>query len=299
MAGLWVGELALRGVFHTFAKAIGLQRFQLPDMDEVARAGHSHYNQELRGGEGHMEVAKLILNVVKQKCHMTISVKPFGCMPSSGVSDGVQSVITELYPEAIFCAVETSGEGAVNFYSRVQLFLFKARQRAQQEMADALAQYGITREQAQAFLENSRYGRALYRAPHYACGAGADLIHHIGPLVGKSPLEQMRVHAQRAVDRGRRVVTDDAPALLGNLRKVAPYLPAVAKWATTEGMSMVPALTGQLQANVKRWLTPTPEQQAEIARAVAGASAVATRTVQLRRSKKSPQPAAAGVSVSS
>jgi len=65
--------------------------------DEVARAGHSHYNQELRGGEGHMEVAKLILNVVKQKSHMTLSVKPFGCMPSSGVSDGVQSVITELW----------------------------------------------------------------------------------------------------------------------------------------------------------------------------------------------------------
>jgi predicted nucleotide-binding protein (sugar kinase/HSP70/actin superfamily) len=300
MAGLWVGELALRGVFHTFAKAIGLQRFPLPDMDEVARAGHSHYNQELRGGEGHMEVAKLILNVVKQKSHMTLSVKPFGCMPSSGVSDGVQSVITELYPEAIFCAVETSGEGAVNFYSRVQLFLFKARQRAQQEMADALAQYGITREQAQAFLANSRYGRALYRAPHYACGSAADLIHHIGPLVGKSPLEQMRVQAQRAVGRGRQLVTGDARALLGNLRKVAPYLPAVAKWAASEGMSMLPAITGQLQANIQRWVTPTPEQQAEIARAVEGvvAGASAVRTVQLRRSKKSSQPAAAGVTVS-
>jgi len=115
LAGLWVGELALRSVFQVFANAIGLSRFALPDMDEVAKVGHSHYNQELRGGEGHMEVAKLILNVVKHKSHMTLSVKPFGCMPSSGVSDGVQSVVTALYPEAIFCAVETSGEGAVNF----------------------------------------------------------------------------------------------------------------------------------------------------------------------------------------
>ena len=41
-------------------------------------------------------------------------------MPSSGVSDGVQSAITELYPEAIFLPIETTGDGAVNVYSRVQ-----------------------------------------------------------------------------------------------------------------------------------------------------------------------------------
>ena len=135
MAGLWVGEIALRTVFKMFSQAIGLTRFPLPDMDEVAKAGHSHYNQELRGGEGHMEVAKLILNVVKIE----------------GAHDGEREAVwlhAELgrlgrraerrhrscIPEAIFCAVETSGEGAVNFYSRVQLFLFKARQRAQAEM---------------------------------------------------------------------------------------------------------------------------------------------------------------------
>ena len=284
LAGLWVGELALRTVFLTFARAVGITRFQLPDMDEVARAGHSHYNQELRGGEGHMEVAKLILNVVKQKSHMTLSVKPFGCMPSSGVSDGVQSVITELYPEAIFCAVETSGEGAVNFYSRVQLFLFKARQRAQQEMAEALAQYGITREQAQEFLRSSRYGRALYRAPHRVCGSAADLIHEIGPLVGRTPLEQARVHATRAALRARDVFTEDVPAVYASLRKLAPYLPAVARWAATEGMSMLPAVTDQLRANVQRLLEPTAEQKAEIARAESGQ--VHSQTVQLRKGPK-------------
>ncbi|HEX4352017.1 MAG TPA: 2-hydroxyglutaryl-CoA dehydratase, partial [Polyangiales bacterium] len=284
LAGLWVGEIALRTVFQMFARAVGLNHFVLPDMEEVAKAGHSHYNQELRGGEGHMEVAKLILNVVKSKSHMTLSVKPFGCMPSSGVSDGVQSVITELFPEAIFCAVETSGEGAVNFYSRVQLFLFKARQRAQQEMSDALAQHGITREQAQAFLKDSRYGRALYRAPHRVCGTGADLIHHIGPLVGRSPLERARVHAGRGIDRVRELFTDDAPAMFASARKVAPYLPAVAKWAATEGFSMVPAMTESVRANVKRWIEPTPEQRAEIARAQE--NQVQPNTVQLRKRDK-------------
>ena len=85
--------------------------FSLPEMDAVALEGHSHYKQELRRGEGHMEVKKMILNVVESMAHMTLSVKPFGCMPIWSVSDGVQSVVTERYPEAIFCALETSGEG--------------------------------------------------------------------------------------------------------------------------------------------------------------------------------------------
>ncbi len=286
MAGLWVGEIALRTVFQVFAQAVGLKRFPLPDMDEVAKVGHSHYNQELRGGEGHMEVAKLILNVVKQKAHMTLSVKPFGCMPSSGVSDGVQSVVTALYPEAIFCAVETSGEGAVNFYSRVQMFLFKARQRAQQEMEQALAEHGITREQAQAFLAGSRYGSALYRAPHRMCGTGADLIQEIGPLVGKSPLGRARVHAQRAAEAARELATKRVPKAAANLRRVAPYLPAVGLWAASEGMDMLPAALGGWRERVEGWLKPSAAQQAEIARAeqaaregaVAGSERVQLRT---------------------
>ena len=74
-----------------------------------------------------MEVGKLIQSVKQRKAHMVISVKPFGCMPSSGVSDGVQSLVTEKYPEAIFCTIETTGDGAANAYSRVMRDLFKAR----------------------------------------------------------------------------------------------------------------------------------------------------------------------------
>jgi predicted nucleotide-binding protein (sugar kinase/HSP70/actin superfamily) len=296
IAGLWVGELALRSVFQTFAHAVGLTRFHLPDMEEVARVGHSHYNQELRGGEGHMEVAKLILNVMKSKAHMTVSVKPFGCMPSSGVSDGVQSVVTELYPEAIFCAVETSGEGAVNFYSRVQLFLFKAKQRAHQEMAAALEQYGITREQAQAFLEGSAYGRALYRAPHRACGSGADLIHQIGPLVGRSPLARARVHAQRGLESARETITHDAVSMLASARKVAPYLPAVAKWAASEGLGMLPAITQNLRASVQSWLEPSAQQKAEITRAQIAPEPSSTVQLRMPAKRTAKQPEAVATS---
>ena len=65
MAGVWLGEIALRATFAAFCGVIGLKRHKLPDMDEIAKVGHSFYNNELRGGEGHMEVAKLVLNVAQ------------------------------------------------------------------------------------------------------------------------------------------------------------------------------------------------------------------------------------------
>jgi hypothetical protein len=144
-----------------------------------------------------MEVGKLILNVVKSKATMTLSVKPFGCMPSSGVSDGVQSLITEKFPGTIYCAVETSGDGAVNFYSRVQMYLFKAKQAAAAELEKALADSGVTLEQVRAFLErNPRFSNALHRAPHSAASTPADLVYEVAGLITKTPL-------QRALEKSR------------------------------------------------------------------------------------------------
>lgn len=141
---LQLADRAVRVMFQTYAKAIGLRGYHLPDMDEIAKVAHEHYNNHLRGGEGHMKVGKLILNVVKRKVNMTISVKPFGCMPSSGVSDGVQSLITVIHPEAIFLPIETTGGGAINVYSRIQMMLFKAKQAAQKEFDEALIKKGFT-----------------------------------------------------------------------------------------------------------------------------------------------------------
>ena len=104
LALLWAGEYAVRGLFSIYARAIGLRRYHLADMDEIATISHQYYDNHLRGGEGHMEVGKLIQTVVDRKAHMVVSVKPFGCMPSSGVSDGVQALITARHPEAIFSA---------------------------------------------------------------------------------------------------------------------------------------------------------------------------------------------------
>jgi len=144
-----------------------------------------------------MEVGKLILNVVKSKATMTLSVKPFGCMPSSSVSDGVQSLITERYPGTIFCAVETSGDGAVNFQSRVQMYLFKAKQAAQAELETALKDTGLTLEQISEFLsKNPRYAASLHVPAHTVAHTAADLVYEIAKVYGKSPLELLAIQAQ-------------------------------------------------------------------------------------------------------
>jgi predicted nucleotide-binding protein (sugar kinase/HSP70/actin superfamily) len=202
--GLWAGDKALRAAFQTFAHAGGFYGYHLPDMDAVADVAAPFYNNDLRGGEGHMEVGKLILNVVKSKATMTLSVKPFGCMPSSSVSDGVQSLITERYPGTIFCAVETSGDGAVNFQSRVQMYLFKAKQAAQAEYETALKDTGLTHEMLQAFLnDNPRYAASLHVPAHSVAHTAADLVYEIAKVYGKSRLEILAIQAGQALSAAK------------------------------------------------------------------------------------------------
>ncbi len=271
MAMLWFGELMTRAVFQTFAKLGGLTGYRLPDMDHVAEIAHTHYNNELRGGEGHMEVGKLILNVVHNKAHMTLSVKPFGCMPSSGVSDGVQTIITELYPQSIFCAVETSGDGAVNFYSRVQMYLFKAKQRALEEMQKAYDEHGVTREQVQKFLSTGLsgklYGNALFRAPHYVAGSSADTVHHVAPLIKGNIFGKAKALAKHAKLRIKDIAEHEGAFALKVAKQIGPYAPAIAKWSVTELPEMFPSLQQKWSELLAAAVAPSPEQVASIQKA--------------------------------
>src|SRR6202035_117031 len=177
----------IRALFQTFAHTMGLYGDKLPNMDDIASISHEYYNNDLRGGEGHMEVGKLIMNTIYSKAHMTLSVTPFGCMPSAGVSDAVQSAISEKFPGTIFCPVETSGDGRVNFFSRVQMYLFKAKQVANAEYERALQEHGLTREQVATFLAATpRFASPLYRAAHHYAGTSADTVAAVAPYITKT-----------------------------------------------------------------------------------------------------------------
>jgi predicted nucleotide-binding protein (sugar kinase/HSP70/actin superfamily) len=189
-----VADKAMRGIFQSIANTMGLHGYTLPDMDELAEVVQGLYHEEVRGGEGHMEVAKLLLNTRHRKVDMTLSVKPFGCMPSSGVSDGVQTVVQGIHPEAIFLPVETTGDGAVNVQSRVQMMLFKARQLAQKETQAELDKYGVTLGEVQDFVKrNPLLARTLHRARHVAGCTAADVASEAGRWLARGRRLKQRV----------------------------------------------------------------------------------------------------------
>jgi predicted nucleotide-binding protein (sugar kinase/HSP70/actin superfamily) len=174
LAGLWAAEKVVRALSSGLHEAIGLDGYHLPDMDQVASISHQYYDNHLRGGEATWRWAKLINTVKHRKAHMVISVKPFGCMPSSGVSDGIQSLITARYPEAIFTAIETTGDGEVNVQSRIQMDLFKARKKAEEEYEAAVGKTGLATDAIEKKFR--RKAKALHHPPHVVAGTAANQV---------------------------------------------------------------------------------------------------------------------------
>src|SRR5262245_37178190 len=85
-----IGESLYSHLYRRIIKGLGGIGHELLDMRELAAMAQPYYHRFARGGEGHLEVAKNIYYTVHKKAHMVLSLKPFGCMPSSQ-SDGVQS----------------------------------------------------------------------------------------------------------------------------------------------------------------------------------------------------------------
>jgi len=103
---------------------------ELYDFDYLAEIGRDYYHPEIFGGEGNLEVAEAIH--FADKVEGFISSKPFGCLTSSGVSDGVQAKVMALHPHLDFLSIETSGDNEVSILSRVSMLLFKAKQKVLQ-----------------------------------------------------------------------------------------------------------------------------------------------------------------------
>ena len=170
-------EYVVRQTILSFARAVGLENLHLPDIAELADLSHEHYDLEIRGGETFMEVGKFLEIAANRRAHLVISVKPFGCMPSSGVSDGIQSLTTALYPNVSFYAIETTGDGKASVHSRIQMMLFKAHERARQELAAALEQAGISEAQAAKRLAASRkLSSPLHYPAHRVATTAANLV---------------------------------------------------------------------------------------------------------------------------
>ena len=181
VAKLKLAEAIFKNEYHKIVEALGGIAHHLADQYELQRIGHPFYNSRAGGGEGHLEVAKNIYYSNKDLAHMVLSLKPFGCMPSTQ-SDGAQSAVVSNFKDMIYLPVETSGEGEINAHSRVQMALGEAKSKAKKEFAEALERTGLTLDACRAWVDkHPETKRPTYHVPHTkgVVGQAANFVHHI------------------------------------------------------------------------------------------------------------------------
>lgn len=165
-------------------KALGGLVHPLPSQPELSRLSAPWYDPLTRGGEGHLEVAKAIYYSHHRKAHLVLSVKPFGCMPSTQ-SDGVMAAVCAQNPGLLFLPVETSAEGEVHALSRVQMALGDARRRARAEFSEVLEETGVDIRLVRDYVARNR----TLRRPFYCwpqrpgvAGTAASFVAHVAEL---------------------------------------------------------------------------------------------------------------------
>ena len=180
-----LGERLYAHQYHRLTASLGDMAHRLLPPRILAQLADPYYHPLARGGEGYLEVGKNIYYTINNLCHMVLSLKPFGCMPSSQ-SDGVQSAVVNRHKDMIFLPIETSGEGENNAHSRVQMGLGEAKAKAKAEFQEALGKSGQSIDAIRAFAAKHReLLRPQYKVPRYpgVAGIAANFVLHVGDLM--------------------------------------------------------------------------------------------------------------------
>ena len=186
-AAIEVADRIYRREYDRMRDALGGTTHEIVDMFEMEKLAHQFYHTRSEGGEGHLEVAKNIYYTVMGIAHMVLSLKPFGCMPSTQ-SDGAQSAVINHFKDMIYLPIETSGEGEINAHSRVQMALGEAKSKCKREFAEMLASLPYSLAELRAYGElHPEVHTALYHLPHYkgVIGTAARLAKHLSERMQK------------------------------------------------------------------------------------------------------------------
>jgi predicted nucleotide-binding protein (sugar kinase/HSP70/actin superfamily) len=187
LASYAAGRRIFESQYMRLVNGLGGIAHGLTDMQELADLAAPYYHRLARGGEGHLEVAKNIHYTVHKKAHMVLSLKPFGCMPSSQ-SDGVQSAVMNHFKDMIFLPIETSGEGEINAHSRVQMALGEAKAKAKTEFQQVLDSTGKRLDDIREFVAaHPELRKPFYHVPHAdgVTGTAAQFVLHVSDLMDK------------------------------------------------------------------------------------------------------------------
>jgi predicted nucleotide-binding protein (sugar kinase/HSP70/actin superfamily) len=188
----WAAQALWSRSFSRIADRAGGMTPALVKQSKMSALSAPFYNELAQGGEGHMEVAKSIYYTKNKLCHMVLSLKPFGCMPSTQ-SDAVQARVVSKFPEMIYIPIETSGEGAIHAYSRAQMALSEARIRARDEFESVLKERGKKPDELSEYVSaHPELERALCRVPRRPgfAGEAAHFAWHISDLIDGKGVRQ-------------------------------------------------------------------------------------------------------------
>lgn len=201
---LILAEKLYRRENRRLIRALGGTLHEIVDQRVFRALAAPYYEWRCASGEGHLEVGENIYYQTTGQCHMVLSLKPFGCMPSTQ-SDGAQAAVLEDYGDLVYLPVETSGDSEVLAYSRVQMALDTARAKAVEEFEQALSDTGLMLEDFQKYVdEHPELRRASRRkaSEHAAVGRAALFVRQVAGRV------RMASWRRRPPRPGRRRVTE-------------------------------------------------------------------------------------------
>ncbi len=127
-------ERELASIWQRLALAARIEP-ELADPAELARLAAPHYAPAVRGGSAHLEIGRVLRAMRRGPVHLVLSLKPFGCLPSSALSDGVLAPLLRSMPGGpAFLAIETTGDCDATVDGRVAMALEAATLRALNEL---------------------------------------------------------------------------------------------------------------------------------------------------------------------
>jgi predicted nucleotide-binding protein (sugar kinase/HSP70/actin superfamily) len=205
---LTLAEFLLRRENTRLLKVLGATLHAIVPQRTFRKLAAPYYDWRCYSGETHLEIAENIYYQTHSLCHMVLGLKPFGCLPSTQ-SDGAQTAVLEDYPDLIYLPIETSGDSEALAYSRVQMALDGAREKARREFDEALAESGRSLVELRAFVarhpELSRPTRRIPERKGVAVRA-ASFVWHVSERMSR----EERARAKAALPRERTGVACNA-----------------------------------------------------------------------------------------
>ncbi len=183
--GFTIGARIYLHHFHRLARLLGVPDQILAPQQALSELADPYYNTFLRGGEGHLEVGKTLYYARHKISHLVLALKPFGCLPSVQ-SDAVQASLIERFPEVSFLPIETSADGEIHAYSRVQMALSEARAKASLEFERVLQSANHSLEDIRCFVgEHPELRHPLYPIPRHPgiVSTAANFLLHADQLM--------------------------------------------------------------------------------------------------------------------